>query len=239
MTCNNCNAEISSNFCPKCGQPATLKRIDGRYIIHEIEHVLHFERGILYTIKELLINPGQNIRNYLTTNRSRLVKPIIFIIITSLIYTIAVKVFHIDDNYIQFNNEGGKLNTPQKLFEWVTSHYGYSNIMIGIFIAFFIKLFFRKSNYNFFEILIMLCFVTGVAMLIYSFFAILQGIITIKIKVIGGFIGTLYCAWAIGDFFEKGKIFNYVKAFMAYLFGLALFSVLLLGIGFAIDVYLK
>jgi hypothetical protein len=239
MTCNNCNAETSSKYCPECGQPATLKRIDGHYIIHEIEHVLHFERGILYTIKELLINPGQNIRNYLTTNRSRLVKPIIFIIITSLIYTIAVKVFHIDDNYIQFNNEGGKLNTPQKLFEWVTSHYGYSNIMIGIFIAFFIKLFFRKSNYNFFEILIMLCFVTGIAMLIYSFFALLQGITAIKFMSIGGLLGIFYCAWAIGHFFGKDNIFNYIKALFAYLFGLALFSILLLGLGFAIDAYFK
>jgi membrane associated rhomboid family serine protease len=205
MTCNNCNAEISSKFCPECGQPATLKRIDGHYIIHEIEHVLHFERGILYTIKELLINPGQNIRNYLTSNRSRLVKPIIFIIITSLIYTIAVKLFHIDDNFIKLDDESGKLHTPQKLFEWVASHYGYSNIIIGVFIAFFIKLFFRKSNYNFFEILIMLCFVTGVAMLIYSFFALLQGIIAIKTKAIGGIIGSLYCAWAIGIFLKREK----------------------------------
>ena len=85
MNCKNCNAEIFSKFCPDCGQPANLKKIDGNYIIHEIEHVLHFERGILYTVRELIIRPGINIRKYLTENRSRLVKPIIFIIITSCI----------------------------------------------------------------------------------------------------------------------------------------------------------
>lgn len=61
MNCKNCNTIINSKFCPDCGQPASLKRIDGKYIIHEIEHVVHFERGILYTIRELTINPGQNI----------------------------------------------------------------------------------------------------------------------------------------------------------------------------------
>ncbi|WP_028668854.1 DUF3667 domain-containing protein [Runella zeae] len=88
MNCKNCNTEVTSNYCPNCGQPKNVKRIDGHYIIHEIEHVLHFERGILFTIRELIINPGQNIQNYLSENRSRLVKPIIFIIITSLIYSI-------------------------------------------------------------------------------------------------------------------------------------------------------
>ena len=99
MNCKNCNIEINSKFCPNCGQPSNLKRIDGHYIIHEIEHVLHFERGILYTIKELVTNPGQNVKNYLTENRNRLVKPIIFIIVTSLIYSICNSFFHFEDTY--------------------------------------------------------------------------------------------------------------------------------------------
>ncbi|WP_300977716.1 DUF3667 domain-containing protein, partial [Flavobacterium sp.] len=103
MDCKNCNKEVTSKFCPECGQPTTLKRIDGKYIIHEIEHVLHFERGILYTIRELSTNPGQNIRSYLSQNRSRLVKPILFIIITSLIYTILNHLFHMEDGYVKFH----------------------------------------------------------------------------------------------------------------------------------------
>lgn len=55
--CKNCGTDITLNFCPKCGQPAVLKRIDVHYIVHEIEHVLHFERGILYTIRELITTP--------------------------------------------------------------------------------------------------------------------------------------------------------------------------------------
>ncbi|WP_313265727.1 DUF3667 domain-containing protein [Sphingobacterium sp.] len=84
--CKNCGTDITLNFCPNCGQPAILKRIDAHYIAHEIEHVLHFERGILYTIRELITTPGKNVKKYIAENRSRLVKPIIFIIITSLIY---------------------------------------------------------------------------------------------------------------------------------------------------------
>jgi len=103
MNCKNCNAEVNSKFCPDCGQPANLKRIDGHYIIHEIGHVLHFERGILFSVKELCINPGQTIRNFINENRSRLVKPIIFIIVTSLIYTLISHFFHIEYEYVKFS----------------------------------------------------------------------------------------------------------------------------------------
>lgn len=239
MNCKNCNTEIDSKFCPDCGQPTNLKRIDGHYIIHEIEHVLHFERGILYTIRELLINPGKNIRRYLTENRSRLVKPIIFIIVTSLIYSIAINIFHIEEAYVKFEGQGANLSTPKKVFTWIQGHYGYANIIMGIFIAFWVKVFFKKYQFNYFEILIMLCFVMGIAMLIFSVFAILEGLTAIKVSQIGGIIGIIFCTWAIGQFFAKDKFFNYVKAFFAYILGMITFTFLAFLLGISIDLFIK
>ncbi|MCP9768621.1 DUF3667 domain-containing protein [Lacihabitans sp. LS3-19] len=239
MNCNNCKTEVSSKFCPDCGQPSALKRIDGHYIIHEIEHVLHFERGILYTIRELTINPGQNIRRYLTENRSRLVKPIIFIILTSLIYSIIINFFHIEEQYVKFEGDGAKLGTPMKVFAWIKGHYGYANIIMGAFIAFWTKLFFKKHQYNYFEILILLCFVLGIAMLIFSIFAMLAGLTNLKISQIGGIVGMIYISWAIGQFFGRDKIFNYVKAIFAYLLGMLTFGILAFLLGMFIDLIIK
>ncbi|MCP9754699.1 DUF3667 domain-containing protein [Lacihabitans sp. CCS-44] len=239
MDCKNCSREVSSKFCPDCGQVTSLKRIDGHYIIHEIEHVLHFERGILYTIKELCIRPGLKIREYLTENRSRLVKPIIFIIITSLIYTIIINVFHIEEQYVKFEGEGAKLSTPIKIFTWIQGHYGYANIIMGVFIAFWSKLFFKKYQFNFFEILIMLCFVMGIGMLIFSVFAMLEGVAKLKVSELGGIVGVAYCSWAIGQFFAKEKIFNYIKALFAYLLGMLTFVILAFLLGILIDFIIK
>ena len=240
MNCKNCNTEINSKFCPECGQPTNLKRINGHYIIHEIEHVLHFERGILYTIRELTINPGQNIRKYLSENRSRLVKPIIFIIITSLIYTILNHLFHIEDGYVKYHEAKGE--TPSAvgtIVKWVQDHYGYANIMMGIFIAMWLKLFFRKSNYNFYEILIMLCFVMGMAMLIFSVFVIIQGITHFNVMTIAGVLGVAYSAWAIGQFYDQKKILTYIKALSAYLLGMITFWIIPVLIGTIIDLMTK
>ncbi len=233
MNCRNCSAEVHSNYCPDCGHPTNLKRIDGHYIVHEIEHVLHFERGILYTIRELITNPGQNVRNYLSENRNRLVKPIIFIIITSLVYSIAISFFHIEDDYVKF--EGAELTTTIKIFSWIQGHYGYANIIMGLFITLWIKLFFRKSNYNIFELLILLCFVMGIGMLIFALFALVQGLTNTDLMAIGGLVGICYCSWAIGSFFGRDKILNYVKAFFAYMLGIITFTTAAILLGVSID----
>ena len=236
--CKTCNIEFTSKFCPNCGQPELIKRIDGHYIIHEIKHVLHFEHGIFYTIRELILNPGENIRNYLLENRSRLVKPIIFIIVTSLIYSICSSFFNFEDGYVNYLDN--QKTTTNKIFKWIQGHYGYANIIMGIFIALWTKLFFRKYKFNIFEILILLCFVMGMGMLIYSVFGIIQGLTHYNNTMqIAGIVGFVYTTWAIGQFYEKGKVINYIKAFFAYVLGMITFTMTAKLIGYTVDLLIK
>lgn len=237
MNCINCDTEINSNYCSNCGQAKKLKRIDGHYIIHEIEHVLHFERGIFYTIRELSTNPGQNIQNYLSENRSRLVKPIIFIIITSLIYTILTHFLHIEDGYVKYQEV--EKSSASSIIKWIKDHYGYANIFMGVFIALWLKLFFKKHYYNFYEILIMLCFAMGMGMLIISVFVIIQSFTDYNVMPAGGMVGILYAVWAIGDFFEKKKVASYLKAFAGYVLGMITFWIFPILIGTIIDLVSK
>jgi hypothetical protein len=237
MNCKNCKTEVNSKFCQDCGQPTSLKRINGLYIIHEIEHVLHFERGILYTIKELLINPGQSIKTYLTENRNRLVKPIIFIIVTSLIYSICNSFFHFEDDYV--NKLGNNNSATSAISKWIQGHYGYANIIMAIFIALWTKLFFRKYKFNIFEILTLLCFVMGIGMLFLSVFGIIQSLTSINLIVIASIVCLIYTSWAIGQFYEKGKLISYIKAFFAYLLGSLTFYLTATLIGTIIDLITK
>lgn len=231
--CSVCQQELSSNYCPNCGRPAQLKRVNGKYIVDEIRHVLHFDHGLLFTIKELLIDPGQSVRSYLTENRNRLVKPILFIILTSLLYTVFNNYFHLEGGYIEFTDD--KPSTTVLIFQWVQNHYGYANIIMGVFIALWIKLFFRKAQFNFFEILILLCFLMGMGMLIFAVFGIFQGLTGINIMQFAGMIGLLYSSWGIGQFYGEKRIFNYIKAILAYLLGSVTFILVAIGIGNAID----
>lgn len=237
MNCKTCNTLLTSKYCPNCGQPAELKRINLQYVVHEIEHVLHFERGILYTIRELVVNPGQNVKRYLTENRNRLVKPIIFIIITSLIYSLSNGFFHFEDGYVNYVDNNN--STASSIFRWIQGHYGYANIIMAIFIAACVKIFFIKYDYNIFEILILLCFTMGIGMLIFSIFGIAQSLTNVKLMSIAGIVGFLYTAWAIGLFYDRAKIMSYIKALLAYLMGMILFSISAIVLGLIIDSVIK
>lgn len=234
--CKICNSEVSKNYCQDCGHPVVLKRINGGYLVHEIEHVLHFERGLLYTMRELLLRPGRNIKRFISDDRSRLVKPVIFIIVASLVYTMVSHFFHIEDIA---SHDLAEQSTPAKIMTWTQSHLGYSNILMGGLIAIFIKLFFRKYPYNFFEILILLCFIMGFGMFVFALFVLLEGITHVDLMQTSSIIAIGYCTWAIGNFFEPKKIINYVKAFLAYIIGMMSYWLLAVLVGNLIDVMLK
>jgi len=227
--CTSCKQDIPENYCTKCGEPAKLKRIDRHYIQHEIEHILHLEKGIFYTVKELLIRPGKTIHNFISNDRSRLVKPIVFIIVTSLIYTLVNHFFHIEDGYLNFDKS--KTTAINPLNEWIQSHYGYANIIMGVFLALSMKLFFRKYGYNFFELLILLCFVQGIGMLIFALFGIIEGLTHTHLLQYSGMLFIVYYSWAVGQFFEKNKYINYLKALGGYLLGMFIFSICLIFVG--------
>jgi hypothetical protein len=237
MKCKNCDTDLTSKYCPNCGRPNELKRIDGHYIMHEIEHVLHFERGILYTIRELITNPGQNVKNYLNENRTKLVKPIIFIVVTSLIYSLCSHFFHFQDGYVSYLDS--TKSTTSEIFKWIQGHLGYSNIIIGLFIALWTKLFFGKHKYNIFEILILLCFVIGMGMLIYSVFGILQRITHFNLMQFAGVVGLIYTTWAVGQFYDKRKVSSYFKAFFAYILGMLTFALAVIIVGTLTDLIIK
>jgi hypothetical protein len=237
VQCGNCHSEISGNYCSQCGSPQTLKRINGAYILSEIGRVINFDKGLLFTIKELVVRPGITVQNFIHKDRNRLVKPIIFLIICSLIYTIAQELLRFEDGYI--NAGGFEEPTIALMIDYIQSNYGYLNILMAVFIAIWIKIFFRKYPYNFFEVLILLCFVIGIGMLIYTVLGIAESLTNLNVLHFAGFIGAAYISWGIGSFFDKNKKINYLKAILSYILGMITFSMLLILLGLLISLGVK
>jgi len=231
--CEQCQSELTGNFCSNCGRIQILKRIDGTFILSEILSVLNFDKGILYTIRELLTRPGQSIRDFIHKDRSRLVKPVFFIIICSLVYTATQQFMHFEDKYVTVTGFGE--SATASIFEWIQENYGYGNILMAIFMIFWIKVFFRKYDYNFFEMLTLLCFVMGMGMLIYTIFGVVESLSKLKILHLGGLVGFVYVSWAIGQFFDERKKINFLKGFLAYFLGMLSFTFVAIITGITID----
>lgn len=211
---------------------ATLKRIDSTYLWNEIRSVLNFDKGLFYTIREILLRPGLTIKHFLYRDRSQLVRPLVFIILCSLVYSLSQQTFGFEDGYVGLSFV--EQPSVEAVFEWISTHYGYSNILISICMGIWIRLFFSSDGFNFYEILILLCYTVGLGMLFFALFGIIDSFVDFMIVDKGFFLGMLYIIWAIANFFGQSRITNYLKAISAYLLGYITFSIVAICLGFLI-----
>lgn len=93
--CANCDRAIAGpdqKFCPTCGQTTPAHRIDWHFLGHELEHsVLHMDRGIFYSLKELMLRPGHLMRDYIEGRRANQVKPMLLLMISAALVVLLGK----------------------------------------------------------------------------------------------------------------------------------------------------
>ncbi|BAO76367.1 DUF3667 domain-containing protein [Winogradskyella sp. PG-2] len=239
----NFNVKTKDDFLDKKGKLKVPKRIDRKYILSELVSILNLDKGIFYTVKEILIRPGKSVQHFIKNDRNKIVKPITFIVFCSLIYTIAQQHLINNDFLDEFgsgytNTLGLKNSALVSIFEWVKKNYGYTNILMSVFTALWVKLFFRKSNYNFYEILTFLLYVLGISTLIYSLFIVLDILTGYRLLYLGGIIGFVYSSWALGQFYSSRKAINYIKGVIANMLGMITFYFISIIIGTTIDMIL-
>lgn len=217
-------------------QDEKLQRIDSKYIIHELEHILHLERGIFYTIKKLLYAPGLTINEFITENRTKITKPVVFLVITSLLYNISNKFAHFQDDSLDkvINN-----NTVTIIENWCNSNLGYYNIILGLFVAFFLKILFFKTKYTFFEVLVLMCYIIGIDILLAAVTGLFSTLLHFNFMKIYAFECFVYSSWAISNFYGKNKWYNYIKALVAFVLGLIVMTFFPTILGFIIDLIIK
>ncbi len=236
--CINCNHQITDDFCSKCGQPKAIKRIDFHYLVHEIEHLFHFEKGFHFTAWNLIIRPGKTIRTYLFENRNKYVKPIVYLFFASLIFTLFTSFFHIQYSYLNVSHiEPLKDKVNLKVIDnWLISHIAYTNIIVGFSIAPWLMLLYRKRKYNIFEMIVLMSYVLATGLLV-----ILPLIMLIKITPIFSNLTIffiVYQIWAIGQFFGEKKIVNYLKVLLAFIFGVLTHVAIFFIIGYVNKYYM-
>lgn len=88
-TCKNCHHEFEGNFCPQCGQRVITKRLTiGIALSNFISTFFNLERGFIYTIKMMFVNPSQVIRDYISGSTVKYTNPFRFILVLATISTL-------------------------------------------------------------------------------------------------------------------------------------------------------
>ena len=151
VTCKNCDQTYSGHFCNNCGQPADTHKLNLHFILHDIQHAFfHFDKGVLFTAKELFTRPGDSIREFIEGKRVKHFKPISLVIILATLYGVLRHLFHFSvlDKKVVSEIQGVEY---ESLNEWISHHY-YWIILLSIpMFSIASYLVFRKQGYNFIE----------------------------------------------------------------------------------------
>jgi hypothetical protein len=181
----------------------TIKRITLRFYLKSIFDAFNLERGGFYTLKRLIINPGQMVQHYLAEGRFRYTPPFRLLIITTTLALLILKYSNTGADFAQgfdqnLNNEEFKevlnsLSAFQNLFLWLAIP----------FYALFQFLLNRKSGYNYTENLVQQTYLFTIANLA----SLIIGLDVIVNKALVSFLSVSlyfgYYIYAYKVFFQK------------------------------------
>ena len=212
------NSDLSSDVLLENELVEEVPKIDAKYLANQVSWIISLEKGLLFTLRQMTFRPGTATRNFIKENRRPYMKPVVFLILCSLIYTIISK-------YLQFEEEAYKNlaytnKNSLKATQWIREYYGYFNIVSSVISALWIRMFFRKKGYNIFEIIVLMCYLSGIGMLISLFFGTIQSTTGLPVFMYSSLLILAYSVWGIGQFFELSNVGSYLKVVLARLLGL-------------------
>lgn len=221
-------------------EPEKLKKIDRRYILNELRHVLHFEQGFLFTLKEMTLRPGNAVREYIEVSRKKYVKPLIFLIFSSVFFVMVAGFLQIPFSF--FGIDYVYQLTGKNFEGLLNKHLGYAILFLGFFYALWVWIIFRKAEYNIYEIFILMSFLFGNWIFISTFCLILIYLIAhisisfalVLIK-LSFYAQLIYITWGVAQFFRKKSWIIYGKAFCAPVLGVLSFIAFWTIVGFVLN----
>ncbi|MCW3166998.1 DUF3667 domain-containing protein [Chryseobacterium sp. 09-1422] len=227
--CKNCGNSFEGNYCNQCGQSAKTKRINHEFLWEDIEHGLfHYDKGIGYSLKKLFEKPGIVIYDYIEGKRVNHFRPISMVIIMATIYAL---IYHLLD----LNHRSALDESSGAILERVFEHYYWFVVATLPIYTLTTYILFKKTKYNFYEIIIFEAFKTSQRLGVHILF--LPVLYFVKDR--SGFniltnllfvIDFILIFWTNRQFFSKMKVGEVlIKSILSYLMYLVI-ATLLVGL---------
>lgn len=171
IKCKNCDNEFVGNYCNLCGQ-----KITNRFTLLHIwgliaDDLFEIDRGLLFTVKELWINPGNTALNYIEGKTKPYYSPLKYLIFWTALFLILAPFFKdlravdsieslIINSHPPFSGES--LEDFSALYLHVLSHY--TNLFyLGLvpFLSITGYVIYLRKKYNFTEFIILYTYLCG------------------------------------------------------------------------------
>ena len=221
INCDRASAGADQKYCPNCGQPTPVHRIDWHFLGHELEHsVLHMDRGILYSLKQLMLQPGRLLRDYIEGRRGNQVKPLLLITMMAAAVVLLNRLIAggtMMDTGVSEALAAGQA-VPAELLRlmaashsvaaWVDSHFAaFTLMLLPIEALVFWQVFRRYSRLNYPEWLVMITLLTVQVFVIWSVLVLLYRWLS-QAQLVAALLGMIYNAFSLVHFFQDRPVWS-------------------------------
>lgn len=226
--CLNCNNELVGKFCSKCGQKSDTHRLDWHYLWHDLPHsILHLDKGIFFTIKELTVRPAATIKEFLAGKRVNHFRPLMYLLITGTLAGLIYSNVHIES---AFAKDAETQALIEKYQQYQGKFYNVINLILMPLQALICWFFFRKFI-NYIEIFTVLCFLIG-HMNLLAFLSLIVpfaggGMLQFSISMLSSVLWFVYMVLVFSQLVKfKASWKNYIYPMIAWLLNYVLITII-------------
>lgn len=164
--CLNCHHPVEFNYCPNCGQPIRVPKIDTKFIKQELQHgIFHFDNAFVSTLIQLYQQPGVVIKNFIKGKRKPYASPFTLFVFLATIYTLLSVHYSPKEAFkMQIN---GNVST---IVSYLVNHYTWFVLFALPIVSLITFVLFKKNNYNYYEIVVYECFIQSKIIVVHFLF---------------------------------------------------------------------
>ena len=237
VTCKNCGKKVEKKYCSECGQSVRISRINFSFILFDIQDgFIHANKGIFYTIKRLLINPGKMVREYLQGKRVKHFKPLSLLILVSALYMV----------FFRYVFNFGSVNTIEvvdseqlsSFFRWLFNNKAIYEILLILLTSVLTFVLYKKHyNYNFIEHIIINTYGASLRILVHFFFLFFVKLevvlgLDLNVNIIEYLITSYVFFWFYITFFNRSTKLSVIIKSLVTILGIIVTLIILTGLIF-------
>jgi hypothetical protein len=225
--CNNCGHAVRDLYCSHCGQRVVAERINFIFLWKEIlSFFTHLDKGFLYTSFQMIIHPGQTVKNFIGGKRKCYQPPISYFLVWITIFVFfffLIEKIYGPGHVIAYYGYFGQ-GSDSKL---AISNLSLVLMFIIPFQALYLYLLVTKKRYNYFETMVATIYSLGTVIqfqFVFAVFATLYYVIfsrPVSLQISDSF-KIIYLTWFIVDnirIYQKDHKVIRTITFIALAFG--------------------
>lgn len=238
--CLNCGNPLKGPYCEQCGQKSSTHRLSMKHFVeHDLVHgIWHVDRGILYTVWQLLKRPGPFLNEYLQGRRAGVFNVVTLLLICAGLVLI---VSDFQGQMTEVETELGKSEETRivaQVFHFLDHNAKW--LILGLIPIFSLASFivYRKRKYNYTEHLVINSYLFGM----FLFLMLLLGLLfklpflawadDASIDFFLGFVYLVYAYWHMwrSDYSLAGQMWRFAAALLLYILLTLILSAVALAI---------